>query len=76
MFHIHWLQVQQLNIELYVEFENIEANEIQHDADMEDDRAKVYQKMNNDSEEDFEATYEAGDEDEDGDVGREAVWKM
>ncbi|RYQ80103.1 hypothetical protein Ahy_Scaffold1g106732 isoform J [Arachis hypogaea] len=29
--------------------------------------------MNSDSEEDFEATYEAGDEDEDGDVGVEAA---
>ncbi|RYR39700.1 hypothetical protein Ahy_A09g045280 [Arachis hypogaea] len=31
--------------------------------------------MNSDSEEDFEATYEAGDEDEDGDVGVEAAAK-
>ncbi|RYR57137.1 hypothetical protein Ahy_A05g022875 [Arachis hypogaea] len=38
-----------------------------------DDRAVVYEGMNSDSEEDFEATYEADDEDKDGDVGVEAA---
>ncbi|RYQ83524.1 hypothetical protein Ahy_B10g102234 [Arachis hypogaea] len=52
--------------------ENIEADEIQNDLDIEDDRAAVYEGMNSDSEGDFETTYEAGDEDEDGDVGVEA----
>ncbi|XP_025663425.1 uncharacterized protein [Arachis hypogaea] len=33
----------------------------------------MYQGMNSDSEDDFEATYEAGDEDEDGNVGVEAA---
>ncbi|RYR26472.1 hypothetical protein Ahy_B02g060715 [Arachis hypogaea] len=65
--------MQQPQIELYIEFKNIEANEIQNDLDIEDDRAAVYEGMNSDSEEDFEATYEAGDEDEDGDVGVEAA---
>ncbi|RYR19593.1 hypothetical protein Ahy_B03g064424 [Arachis hypogaea] len=50
-----------------------EAEGIQNDLDIEDDRAAVYEGMNSDSEEDFEATYEAGDEDEDGDVGVEAA---
>ncbi|KAL4300040.1 hypothetical protein AHAS_Ahas17G0161100 [Arachis hypogaea] len=39
------------------------------------DRTEVYEGMNNDSEEDFEATYEADDKDEDGDGGGEAVVK-
>ncbi|RYR76520.1 hypothetical protein Ahy_A01g001104 [Arachis hypogaea] len=42
---------------------------IQNVLDIKDDRAAVYEGMDSDSEEDFEATYEAGDEDEDGDVG-------
>ncbi|RYR30791.1 hypothetical protein Ahy_B01g055560 [Arachis hypogaea] len=46
---------------------------IQNDSDIEDDRAEVYEGMNNDSEEDFETTYEVGDKDEDGDVGSEAA---
>ncbi|RYR36467.1 hypothetical protein Ahy_A09g041432 [Arachis hypogaea] len=50
-----------------------EANEIQNDLDIEDDRVAVYEGMNSDNEEDFEATYEAGDEDEDGDVGVETT---
>ncbi|RYR15722.1 wall-associated receptor kinase-like 15 [Arachis hypogaea] len=38
-------------------------------GDIEDDRVEVYERiMNSDSEEDFEATYEAGDEDEDGGI--------
>ncbi|XP_016162717.1 uncharacterized protein LOC107605365 [Arachis ipaensis] len=45
---------------------------VQNDIDIHDDRAAVYEGMNSDSEEDFEATYEAGDEDEDNDVGVEA----
>ncbi|RYR10223.1 hypothetical protein Ahy_B05g078696 [Arachis hypogaea] len=65
--------MRQPQIELYVEFENVETEGIQNDLDVEDDRAAVYEGMNSDSEEDFEATYEAGDEDEDGDVGVEAV---
>ncbi|KAL4391364.1 hypothetical protein AHAS_Ahas03G0237700 [Arachis hypogaea] len=58
---------------LYVEFENIEADEIQNDVDIEDGRDEVYERMNSDSEENFEAIYEAGDEDEDGDMGVEAT---
>ncbi|XP_020987463.2 uncharacterized protein LOC107464565 [Arachis duranensis] len=38
-----------------------------------DEATAVYEGMNSDSEEDFEATYEAGDKDEDGDVGVEAA---
>ncbi|XP_025664296.1 uncharacterized protein [Arachis hypogaea] len=73
MFQIHrQTQLRQPQIELYVEFEDVEADEIQNDLDIEDDRAAVYEGMNNDSEEDFEATYKAGDEDEDGNVGVEA----
>ncbi|QHN88568.1 uncharacterized protein DS421_16g564570 [Arachis hypogaea] len=73
MFQIHrQTQMRQPQIELYVEFQDVEADEIQNDLDIEDDRAAVYEGMNSDSEEDFEATYEAGDEDEDGDVGVEA----
>ncbi|KAL4357861.1 hypothetical protein AHAS_Ahas09G0229000 [Arachis hypogaea] len=63
--------MRQLQIELYVEFETVEAEEIQNELDIEDDRHVVYEGMNSDSEEDFEATYEAGNEDEDGDVGVE-----
>ncbi|KAL4329786.1 hypothetical protein AHAS_Ahas13G0334900 [Arachis hypogaea] len=33
----------------------------------------MYKRMNSDNEENFEATYEAGDEDEDGDMGVEAA---
>ncbi|RYR29277.1 hypothetical protein Ahy_B01g053645 [Arachis hypogaea] len=73
-FHIHrQTQVRQRKIELYAEFENVEAYRIQNYSDIEDDRAEVYEGLNSDSEEDFEATYEAGDEDEDGDVGVEAT---
>ncbi|RYR44745.1 hypothetical protein Ahy_A08g041026 [Arachis hypogaea] len=45
------------------------------EENIEDDRVEVYEGMNNGSEEDFEATYEADDEDEDGDVGRETAVK-
>ncbi|KAL4374964.1 hypothetical protein AHAS_Ahas05G0234400 [Arachis hypogaea] len=48
---------------------------ITDEADIEDERATVYEGINSDSEEDFEATYETGDEDEDGDVGVEAATK-
>ncbi|RYQ95483.1 hypothetical protein Ahy_B08g090792 [Arachis hypogaea] len=65
--------MRQSQIELYVEFENVEADGIQNDLDIKDDRVAVYEGMNSNSEEDFEATYEAGDEYEDGDVGVEAV---
>ncbi|RYR69285.1 hypothetical protein Ahy_A03g015844 [Arachis hypogaea] len=51
-------QVRQPQIELYVEFENVEA-------DIENDRATVYERLNTDSKNDFKTTYEAGDEDED-----------
>ncbi|RYR18609.1 hypothetical protein Ahy_B03g063232 [Arachis hypogaea] len=72
MFQIHrQTQMRQPHIELYVEFETVEAEGIQNELEVEDDRAAVYEGMNSDSEEDFEATYEAGDEDEDGDVGVE-----
>ncbi|XP_057723076.1 uncharacterized protein LOC130937617 [Arachis stenosperma] len=74
IFYIQWqTQVQQPQIEFYVDFENVEANEIQNDSDIVDDRAAVYERMNSYNEEDFEATYEAGDEDENGDVGVEAA---
>ncbi|RYR77989.1 hypothetical protein Ahy_A01g002708 [Arachis hypogaea] len=46
---------------------------VQNDIDIDNDRVAVYEGKNSDSEEDFEATYEAGDEDEDGDVGVEAA---
>ncbi|XP_016178839.1 uncharacterized protein LOC107621324 [Arachis ipaensis] len=70
MFQIHrQTQMRQPQIELYVEFEIVEAEGIQNDLEVEDDRAAVYEGMNSDSEEDFEA----GDEDEDGDVGVETV---
>ncbi|RYQ80568.1 hypothetical protein Ahy_Scaffold1g106893 isoform A [Arachis hypogaea] len=46
---------------------------VQNDIDVNDDIAAVYEGMNSDSEENFEATYETGDEDEDGDVGVEAA---
>ncbi|RYR66280.1 hypothetical protein Ahy_A03g012259 [Arachis hypogaea] len=76
MFQIHrQTQMQHQQIELYVKFENVEADGIQNDLDIEDDRAVVYDGMNSDNEEKFEATYEAGDEDEDGDVGVEAAAK-
>ncbi|RYR30875.1 hypothetical protein Ahy_B01g055656 [Arachis hypogaea] len=67
MFQIHRkTQMRQPQIELYVEFENVELDKIQNNLDIEDDRVAVYEEMNSDIEEDFEATYEAGDEDEDG----------
>ncbi|XP_057719333.1 uncharacterized protein LOC130933731 [Arachis stenosperma] len=65
--------MRQPQIELYVEFETVEAEGIQNDLEVEDDRAAVYEEMNSDSEDDFEATYEAGDEDEDDDVGVETA---
>nr|XP_025625156.1 uncharacterized protein LOC112717296 [Arachis hypogaea] len=74
MFQIHrQTQMRQPHIELYVEFETKVAEGIQNDLEVEDDRAAVYEEMNSDREEDFEATYEAGDEDEDGDVGVETA---
>ncbi|XP_072093793.1 uncharacterized protein [Arachis hypogaea] len=42
---------------------------------MKDDRGEVYEGMKSDSEEDFEATYEADEKDENGDVGSEAIIK-
>ncbi|XP_057717803.1 uncharacterized protein LOC130932490 [Arachis stenosperma] len=68
-------QVRQPQIELCVEFENVKADVIQNDSDIEDDRVAVYEGMNGDNEEDFEATYEACDEDEDGGVGVEPATK-
>ncbi|XP_020999436.1 uncharacterized protein LOC107488726 [Arachis duranensis] len=74
MFQIHQqTQIRQPQIELYVEFETIEAEGIQNDLEVEDDRAVVYVGMSSDSEEDFEATYEAGDEEQDGDAGVETA---
>ncbi|XP_015950212.1 uncharacterized protein LOC107475088 [Arachis duranensis] len=74
MFQIHQqTQMRHPQIELYVQFETVEAVVIQNDLNIDDDRAAVYEGMNTDSKEDFEATYEAGDEDKDGDVGVEAV---
>ncbi|KAL4371523.1 hypothetical protein AHAS_Ahas06G0174300 [Arachis hypogaea] len=70
MFQIHQqTYMRHPQIELYVEFDAVEAVAVQNDIDVNDDRAAVYEGMNSDSEKDFEATYEAGDEDEDGDVG-------
>ncbi|RYR41098.1 hypothetical protein Ahy_A08g037496 [Arachis hypogaea] len=74
MFQIHrQTQMRQPQIELYVEFETVEAEGTQNDLEVADDRNAVYEGMNSDSDEDFEATYEAGDEDEDGDVGVETA---
>ncbi|XP_016168996.1 uncharacterized protein LOC107611600 [Arachis ipaensis] len=74
MFQIHrQTQMRHLQIELYVEFETVEAVSVQNDIDIDDDRAAVYEGMSSDNVEDFEATYEVGDEDEDGDVGVEAA---
>ena len=74
MFQIHrQTQMRHPQIELYVEFEAVEAVAVQNDIDVNDDIAAVYEEMNSDSEEDFEATYEASDEDKDGDVGVEAA---
>ncbi|RYR31124.1 hypothetical protein Ahy_B01g055912 [Arachis hypogaea] len=65
--------MRQSQIELYAKFENVEADGIQNDLDIKDDKVVMYEGMNSDSEEDVETTYEAGDEDEDGDVGVEAA---
>ncbi|RYR34320.1 hypothetical protein Ahy_A10g049122 [Arachis hypogaea] len=74
MFHIHWqTQVRQSKIKLYVKFGNVEEDGIQNNLDIEDDKVEVYEGINSDSEEDLETTYEAGDEDEDGDVGGEGA---
>ncbi|RYR11126.1 hypothetical protein Ahy_B05g079610 isoform A [Arachis hypogaea] len=74
MFQIHrQVQMRHPQIELYIEFETLEAVVIQNDLDIDDDRVAVYEGMNSDSEEDFEATYEVGDEDEDGDVDVEVA---
>nr|XP_025703402.1 uncharacterized protein LOC112805211 [Arachis hypogaea] len=74
MFQIHQqTQMRHPQIEVYVDFETVKAVAVQNDIDIHDDRAAVYQGMNSDSEDDFEATYEAGDEDEDGNVGVEAA---
>ncbi|KAL4364974.1 hypothetical protein AHAS_Ahas07G0059700 [Arachis hypogaea] len=64
----------QFEIMLIIDETNIQHG-IQHDPNVQDDRAKVYEGMNSDSEEEFKTTYEASDEDEDGDVGGEAVAK-
>ncbi|XP_052111628.1 uncharacterized protein LOC127743005 [Arachis duranensis] len=66
-------QMRHPQIELYVEFESVETEGIQNVLDIEDDRAAVYEGIDSNSEENFEATYEAGDEDEDGDVGVETT---
>ncbi|RYR77222.1 hypothetical protein Ahy_A01g001676 isoform B [Arachis hypogaea] len=69
MFQIHrQTQMRHPQFEVYVEYETVEAVAVQNDIDIHDDRGAVYEGMNSDSEEDFEATYKAGDEDEDGDV--------
>ncbi|RYR39379.1 hypothetical protein Ahy_A09g044892 [Arachis hypogaea] len=74
MFHIHQqTQVQHPKIELYVEFEHISIDEVQHVPDVQDDKAEACLGMNDDSNKEFEATYEAGDEDEDSDKEGEAV---
>ncbi|XP_025627850.1 uncharacterized protein [Arachis hypogaea] len=74
MFQIHrQTQMRHPQIEVYVDFETVEAVAVQNDIDIHDDRDVVYQGMNSNSEDDFEATYEAGDEDEDGNVGVKAA---
>ncbi|XP_015972341.1 uncharacterized protein LOC107495684 [Arachis duranensis] len=74
MFQIHrQTQMRQPQIELYVEFETVEAEGIQNDLEVADDRAAVYEGMSSDSKEDFEATCEAGDEEQDGDAGVETA---
>ncbi|KAL4371252.1 hypothetical protein AHAS_Ahas06G0147200 [Arachis hypogaea] len=58
MFHIYQqTQVQHPRIELYVEFEHIATDEVQHDTDVQDDRVEAFLGMNNDSDGEFEATY-------------------
>ncbi|KAL4357582.1 hypothetical protein AHAS_Ahas09G0201100 [Arachis hypogaea] len=74
MIQIHrQTQMRHPQIELYVDFENVEADEIQNNLDIKDDRVVVYEGMNSDSEEDFEATYKAGVKFKDGDVGVEVA---
>ncbi|RYR17299.1 hypothetical protein Ahy_B03g062064 [Arachis hypogaea] len=74
MFQIHrQTQMRHPQIELYVEFETVVVVPVQNDIDIDDDRVAVYEGMNSDIEEDFKATYEVGDEDEDGDVGVKAA---
>ncbi|XP_057733914.1 uncharacterized protein LOC130949110 [Arachis stenosperma] len=74
MFQIHrQTQMRHPQIEVYVDFETVEAVAVQNGIDIHDDRAAVYQGINSDSKDDFEATNEAGDEDEDGNVGAEAA---
>ncbi|RYR14780.1 hypothetical protein Ahy_B04g071473 [Arachis hypogaea] len=59
MFHIQQqIYVQQPKIELYIEFEHIIIDEIQHGSDIKDDIAEVYEGMNNNRKEDFKTTYE------------------
>ncbi|KAL4358844.1 hypothetical protein AHAS_Ahas08G0018000 [Arachis hypogaea] len=53
-----------------ITFAELQYDEIQHDSDVEDDRATAYEKMNNNNDEEFEATYEAGDEDDESNGGR------
>ncbi|KAL4275115.1 hypothetical protein AHAS_Ahas20G0074900 [Arachis hypogaea] len=61
IFQIHrQTQMRQPQIELYVEFEDVETDEIQNDLDIEDDRATVYEGMNSDIEEDFEVGMSTG----------------
>ncbi|XP_015963928.1 uncharacterized protein LOC107487745 [Arachis duranensis] len=74
MFQIHrQTYTRHPQIKLYIKFKAVEAVAVQNDIDVNDDIAAVYEGMNSDSEENFEATYETGDEDEDGDVGVEAA---
>ncbi|RYR04013.1 hypothetical protein Ahy_B06g083518 [Arachis hypogaea] len=76
IFHIHQqTKVQHSRIELYIEFEHIAVDGTQHDLDMHDDRVEAYEGMYSDSDEEFKDTYEASDEDEDGDAFGEAVVK-
>ncbi|XP_015934887.1 uncharacterized protein LOC107460969 [Arachis duranensis] len=52
MFQIHReTQMRHPQIEVYVDFETVEAVAVQNDIDIHDDRAAVYQGMNSDSEE-------------------------
>ncbi|RYR50079.1 hypothetical protein Ahy_A07g036636 [Arachis hypogaea] len=66
-------RVRQPQIKLYFEFQNVEADGIQNDLDVEDDRAVVYEGINGDNKEDFEATCEADNKDENGNMGIEAA---
>ncbi|XP_016200064.1 uncharacterized protein LOC107641068 [Arachis ipaensis] len=66
MFHIYQQSRFQVTmIELYVEFEHLGTDAIDHESDMDEVRDIVWEEDNSDSEDDFEANYEVNDENED-----------